>query len=173
MEYDLEIEFGRSAAETQTFFHREENFTDTKQTNDRNQKVEPVQHLFNAKRQSQLSGDLIETNSAEREAKHHRGHGFERRFLALADENAESQEIDRKNLCGAEAQREVGDEWCDQGDHDHGEQRADKGGGKCCSERFSRPTLLRHRIAVERRCYRPWFARYVEKNRRDCAAEKR
>src|SRR5215475_15106331 len=173
MEDNLGIEFGRSAAETQTFFHREQNFTDPEQTDNGNQKVEPVEHLLNPKCQPQLSGDLIKTNGAKRKAKRHRGHGFERRFLAEADETAESQEIDRKNLSGTEAQREVGDERRDQGDHDHGEQRADKGGGKCCSERFSRPTLLRHRIAVERRCYRPWFAGYVEKNRRDRAAEKR
>src|SRR5215475_11077803 len=110
MEDNLGIEFGRSAAETQTFFHREQNFTNAEQTDHGNQKVEPVEHLLNAKCQPQLSGNLIKTDGAEREAKHHRGHGFERRLLAEADETAESQEIHRKNLGGTEAQREVGDE---------------------------------------------------------------
>src|SRR5262249_46707687 len=124
---DLEIQFGRAATEAQTFFHGEQNLANPEQPDDRDQEVEAVEHLFDAKREAQLSGNLIEADGPETEAEHHRGHRLEWRLLAQSHKAAESQEIDRENFSRTEAQRKARHQWRDQRDHDDREKRPDEG----------------------------------------------
>ena len=55
----------------------------------------------------------------------------------------------------------------------HRDQRADEGRGEGRGQRFRRPALLRHRIAVEGGRDRPGLAGDVEQDRGDGAAEQR
>src|SRR5690349_18811592 len=173
LDYDFHVQRRWLTAETQSFFHGEQDFTDTEQTDDRDQEIEAIEHLLDAECEAELAGHLVKADGAKPETDHHRSHGLERRFLAQSDETAESQEIDRENLWRPETERKTGDQWRHQRDDNHREQRADEGRREGGGKGLAGATILRHWIAIERRRHRPRLAGNVEQDRCYRASEQR
>jgi hypothetical protein len=111
---------------TQTLFHGQQDFADTKQTDHRDQKIEAVEQLGETECQAQLPGNGVEPDRGQREADHHRDNRLERRFLTHADETAKREEEHREFFCRTKLQREFRHQRRHQRDNDHGEQRTDK-----------------------------------------------
>src|SRR3546814_4009445 len=75
-------------------------------------------------------------------------------FLAHADETAECQQLDGKELRRSERQREVSHDRCQESQDDDGEEGADERRGERSRQRLAGAPLLRHGIAAEGGGYR-------------------
>src|SRR5262245_36265517 len=173
LEYDLRIDAGRAALEAQSFLDGEQDLADAEQADHRDEEVEPVKQLGEAEGQPQLAGHAVQSHGCERKADHHRGHRLEWRLLAHADEAAEGEKIDPELFRRSELQGKFGYQGRNERDQDHRKQRTDERRREGGGEGLARATLLRHRMAVEGGCHRPWLARNVEQHRGDRAAEQR
>ncbi|MGY3595083.1 hypothetical protein ACVIGB_003132 [Bradyrhizobium sp. USDA 4341] len=172
-EHDAQADAGGVSAQRQALLHREQDLADAEQADDSDEEVDAAQQLGGAKRHAQLPGHRIHADAGKQQPERHRDHGLVLGLAAEADERAEGQEIDGEEFRRAKLQRERRDHRRQEGDQQHRDQRADEGRGERGGQRFGRPALLRHRIAVERGRDRPGFAGDVEQDRGDGAAEQR
>ena len=136
-------------------------------------KLMPRSRSLGAEGHAQLAGHGVHADAGQQQAERHRDDGLVLGLAAEADEGAEGQQIDREEFRRPEFQRERRDQRRQKRDQQHRDQRADEGGGERRGQRFRRPALLRHRIAVEGGRDRPGLAGDVEQDRGDGAAEQR
>ena len=161
------------APQRQTLLHGQQDFADPEQADHRDQEVDAAQQLAGAEGHAQLAGHRIHADAGQQQPERHRDQGLVLLLAPEADEGAEGQQIDREEFRRPEFERERGDQRRQEGDQQHRDQRADERRGERRGQRLGRPALLRHRIAVEGGCDRPRFARDIEQDRGDGAAEQR
>ena len=164
---------GGVAAQRQALFHGEQDFADAEQADDGDQEVDAAQQLRRTEGHAQLAGHGVHADAGEQQAERHRNHRLVLGLAAEPDKGAEGEQIDREEFRRPEFQRKRRDHRRQEGDQHHRDQRADERRGERRGQRFRRPALLRHRIAVEGGRHRPRLAGDVEQDRGDGAAEQR
>ena len=160
-------------AQREPLLHREQDFADAEQADDRDQEVDAAQELVRAERHAQGAGDRIHADAGEQQAERHGNDGLVLILASEAHERAERQQVDREKFRRPEPQRERGDAGRQKRDQQDRRQRADERRGEGCGQGLRRLALLRHRIAVEGGRHRPCLARNVEQDRGNGAAEQR
>src|SRR5712671_4102911 len=173
LKHHAQADLGGMAAEREAFFHRQQDFADAEETDDRDEKVDAAEQLAPAEGHSQLGGNRVHADACEQQAERHRDDRLVLFLPSQPHERAERQQIDREEFRRPELQRKRRDAGRKERDQQHRYQRADEGGRKGRGKRLGSFALLRHRIAVEGRRHRPGLAGDVEKDRGDRAAEQR
>jgi hypothetical protein len=135
--HDLGVDAGRLAGEAQALFHRQQDLADAEQADHRDQEVEAAHQLGEAEGHAQLTRDRVHADRSQREAERHRHQDLERRALAHADEAAEREQVDRKELRCAELEGELGHQRRQEGDHQHRDEGTDEGRGEGRRQRLA------------------------------------
>ena len=134
-------------------------------------KSKPLSSSEKPKVKSQVARHFVHADRRQREAEAHGRDHFPRRALAHADEAREGQEVDREVRGRPEFQGKLGDHGRQERDHHDGDEGADERRREGGGQGFVGAALLRHRVAVEGGRDRPRFARNIEQDRGDGAAE--
>ncbi len=137
------------------------------------QEVHAAQQVVRAEGHAQLARDGVHADACQQQPERHGDDGLVLVLLAQADEGTEGEEVHGEEFRRPELQREARDLRRKEGDQQDRHQRADEGRRERRRERLGRLALLRHRVAVEGGRDRPRFARDVEQDRGDRAAEQR
>ena len=117
-----------------------------------------------------MTGHVVDADGAEQQADAGHQQRARQRGRRHVGKEGEPEHQKRGIFRWPEAQRECGERWRDEGEHDDAERAGDPRADRRDAERSARASFLRHGIAVDARHHRGGFARDPHQDRSGRAA---